>query len=70
MLGDNQRDMLNEELSRICGEQDRFRRERDIQRANQTVNNTQAESKVALQKNQYVTCADDDSFVARLAELG
>ena len=50
MLGDNQRDMLNEELSRICGEQDRFRRERDIQRANQTVNNTQAESKVALQK--------------------
>lgn len=35
ILGDNQRDMLNTELSRLCGEQDRYQRERDIQRANQ-----------------------------------
>lgn len=50
MLGDNQRDMLNEELSRICGEQDRFRRDRDIQRANQSVVNAKPASKFALQK--------------------
>lgn len=35
MLGDNQRDLLNEELSRICGERDRYQRERDIKLANQ-----------------------------------
>ncbi|MBT0585307.1 DNA primase [Alteromonas oceanisediminis] len=35
ILGDNQRDLLLEELSRLCGERDRYRRDRDIQQANQ-----------------------------------
>lgn len=50
MLGDNQRDMLNEELSRICGEQDRFIRDRDIQRANQSATRANPTSKFAPQK--------------------
>ncbi|WP_100656173.1 DNA primase [Alteromonas flava] len=34
ILGENQRDILNQELSRLCGERDRYQRERDIQQAN------------------------------------
>ena len=37
ILGDNQRDLLLEELSMICGERDRFQYERDVRAANKNL---------------------------------
>ncbi|WP_100643805.1 DNA primase [Alteromonas facilis] len=47
ILGDNQRDILNQELSRLCGERDRYQRERDIQIANQRSAPSQSSSYAA-----------------------
>ncbi|MDM7861736.1 DNA primase [Alteromonas sp. ASW11-36] len=75
ILGDNQRDMLNTELSRLCGEQDRYQRERDIQRANQRAPQKQANSynapkaSISPVRTMLRLLLDDPSLAARLPHI-